>query len=183
MLNRIIERLKLGEVFLYPTDTTFGLGCDAKNVDAIRKIQQLKNRSDAKSFVILVDSVRMLQSIVDVPVLAWDLMDLSEKPITIVYDNPRGMPKELVAADNTIAIRLTNDLFCKKLISKLNSPIVSTSANLSGEPSPTDFESISTKIKQGVDYIFPECENFKPLYEASSIIKLSEDGQVKVIRE
>lgn len=183
MLNHIIEKLKLGEVFLYPTDTTFGLGCDAKNVDAIRKIQQLKNRSDAKSFVILVDSVRMLQSIVDVPVLAWDLMDLSEKPITIVYDNPRGMPKELVAADNTIAIRLTNDLFCKKLISKLNSPIVSTSANLSGEPSPTDFESISAKIKEGVDYIFPECENFKPIYQASSIIKLSEDGQVKVIRE
>lgn len=176
--------LDLGnKTFLYPTDTTFGLGCDAKNVDAIRKIQQLKNRSDAKSFVILVDSVRMLQSIVDVPVLAWDLMDLSEKPITIVYDNPRGMPKELVAADNTIAIRLTNDLFCKKLISKLNSPIVSTSANLSGEPSPTDFESISAKIKEGVDYIFPECENFKPLYQASSIIKLSEDGQVKVIRE
>lgn len=171
------------KTFLYPTDTTFGLGCDAKNVDAIRKIQQLKNRSDAKSFVILVDSVRMLQSIVDVPVLAWDLMDLSEKPITIVYDNPRGMPKELMAADNTIAIRLTNDLFCKKLISKLNSPIVSTSANLSGEPSPTDFESISAKIKEGVDYIFPECENFKPLYQASSIIKLSEDGQVKVIRE
>src|SRR5690625_1006452 len=90
MLNRIIERLKLGEVFLYPTDTTFGLGCDAKNVDAIRRIQKLKNRSDSKSFVILVDSVRMLQSIVDVPVLAWDLMDLSEKPITIVYDNPRS---------------------------------------------------------------------------------------------
>src|SRR5690625_1175653 len=171
------------KTFLYPTDTTFGLGCDAKNVDAIRKIQQLKNRSDAKSFVILVDSVRMLQSIVDVPVLAWDLMDLSEKPITIVYDNPRGMPKELVAADNTIAIRLTNDLFCKKLISKLNSPIVSTSANLSGEPSPTDFESISAKIKEGVDYIFSVCVNFKPQYQASSIIKLSEDSQVKVIRE
>lgn len=171
------------KTFLYPTDTTFGLGCDAKNVDAIRKIQQLKNRSDAKSFVILVDSVRMLQSIVDVPVLAWDLMDLSEKPITIVYDNPRGMPSELIAPDNTIAIRLTEDMFCKKLISKLNSPIVSTSANLSGEPTPMDFQSISDTIKDGVDYIFPECENFKPLYQASSIIKLSEDGQVKVIRE
>lgn len=171
------------KTFLYPTDTTFGLGCDVKNVDGLKKIQTLKNRSDSKSFVILVDSVRMLQSIVDVPVLAWDLMDLSEKPITIVYDNPKGLPKELVAADNTIAIRLTKDLFCKKLISKLNSPIVSTSANLSGEPSPTDFESISAKIKEGVDYIFPECENFKPIYQASSIIKLSEDGQVKVIRE
>lgn len=183
MLNRIIERSKLGEVFLYPTDTTFGIGCDVKNVDGLKKIQTLKNRSDSKSFVILVDSVRMLQSIVDVPVLAWDLMDLSEKPITIVYDNPRGMPSELIAPDNTIAIRLTEDMFCKKLISKLNSPIVSTSANLSGEPTPMDFQSISDTIKDGVDYIFPECESFEPLYQASSIIRLSEDGQVKVIRE
>lgn len=169
--------------FLYPTDTTFGIGCDVRNVEAINRIQKIKNRSDSKSFVILVDSVRMLQSIVEVPVLAWDIMDLSDKPITIVYDNPKGMPKELIASDHTIAIRLTEDVFCKKLISRLNSPIVSTSANLSGEPSPMDFQSIPDKIKQEVDYIFPECVNFIPKYQSSSIIKLSKDGKVKVIRE
>lgn len=177
-----LSKLK-DKTFLYPTDTTFGLGCDATNVEAIKKIHKIKNRSDAQTFVILVESVGRLQSIVDVPDLAWDIIDLSEKPVTLVYDNPKGLPKELVAADNTIAIRLINDLFCKKLISRINAPIVSTSANLSGEPSPKDFQSISQKIKEEVDFIFPECEDFIPHFKASSIIKLSADGRVKVIRE
>lgn len=171
------------KTFLYPTDTTFGLGCDATNVELIQKIYQIKNRSDSKSFVILVESVGRLQQLVDVSDLAWDIMDLSEKPVTLIYDNPRNLPKELIAEDNTIAIRLTDDLFCKKLISKLNAPLVSTSANLSGEPSPRNFQEIPQKIKDEVDYIFPECELFVPKYSASSIIKLSADGRVKVIRE
>lgn len=171
------------KVFLYPTDTTFGIGCDAKNVEAIQKIFNIKNRPDSKSMIILVDSNQRLQQLVDVPELAWDIMDLSEKPVTIIYDNPRNLPKNLVAEDNTIAIRLTKDSFCRKLISKMNAPLVSTSANISGEPTPDSFEEISSLIKEGVDYIFPECETFIPKYTASSIIKLSADGKVKVIRE
>lgn len=176
------EQLK-NKTFLYPTDTTFGLGCDANNVEAIRKIFKIKNRPDSKSLIVLVENEARLQSIVDVPALAWDIMDLSEKPVTIIYENPVNLPRELIAEDNTIAIRLTKDLFCKKLISKLNAPLVSTSANISGEPTPVSFTEISSKIKQQVDYIFPECETFHPKFSGSSIIKLSADGKVKVIRE
>lgn len=180
----MIEQKNFGKhTFLYPTDTTFGIGCDATNAEAIQKIFQIKNRPDSKSLIILVESPARLQNLVDVPDLAWDIMDLSEKPVTIIYENPRNLPKELVAEDNTIAIRLTQDLFCKKLITKLNAPLVSTSANISGEPTPNSFEEISSKIKEGVDYIFPECETFVPKFSGSSIIKLSFDGKVKVLRE
>jgi len=171
------------KTFLYPTDTTFGIGCAATSVEAVRKIFEIKNRPDSKSLIILVENEARLQKIVDVPDLAWDIMDLSEKPVTIVYENPRNLPGELIAQDNTIAIRLTKDLFCKKLISKINSPLVSTSANVSGEPSPNSFAEISQKIKNEVDYIFPECETFVPKFTGSSIIKLSADGRVEVIRE
>ncbi len=171
------------QTFLYPTDTTFGLGCDAMNPELIQKIYRIKNRPDSKSLIILVESEARLQSLVDVSSMAWDLIDLSEKPLTIIYDNPRNLPKELIASDNTIAIRLTKDPFCKKLIGKLNSPIVSTSVNLSGEPTPASFDQISQKIKDEVDYIFPETEKFIPKFTASSIIKLSTDGKVKIIRE
>lgn len=182
-MEKIDKSLLKTQTFLYPTDTTFGLGCDAGNVELIQKIYQIKNRSDSKSMIILVDSPARLQNIVDVPELAWDIMDLSEKPVTLIYDNPKNLPQELIAADNTIGIRLTNNRFCKKLIGWLNAPIVSTSANLSREPTPQSFSEISPKIIAEVDYIFPECETFVPTYSGSSIIKLSADGKVKVIRE
>lgn len=177
-----LDNLK-NRTFLYPTDTTFGIGCDAQNVEMIRKIFQIKNRPDSKSLIILVENAARLQKIVDVPELAWDIMDLSEKPVTIIYENPRNLPRELIAEDNTIAIRLTDDLFCKKLISRLNSPLISTSANVSGEPTPHSFAEISKEIKEGVDYIFPECETFVPKFSGSSIIRLSVDGRVKIVRE
>lgn len=171
------------KTFLYPTDTTFGIGCSAQDVDSIRRIFELKKRAESKSLIILVDTPARLQSIVDVPELAWDIMDLSEKPVTIIYDNPKGLPEELIADDNTIGIRLTNDRFCQKLIGQMNAPLVSTSANISGEPTPNSYAEISNRILEGVDYVFPECENFKPKFTGSSIIKLSVDGRVKVIRE
>lgn len=183
MEHEIADKIKKGATILYPTDTTFGLGCDATNVEAIQKIFKIKNRPDSKSLIILVDSNQRLQQIVDVPDLAWDIMDFSEKPVTIIYDKPKNLPKELISEDNTIAIRLTKDMFCKKIISKINAPLVSTSANISGEPTPNSFAEISQKIKEEVDYIFPECENFVPKFTGSSIIKLSADGVVKVIRE
>lgn len=152
-------------------------------MEAIHKIYEIKNRPDSKSLIILVDSAARLQSLVDVPTLAWDIMDLSEKPVTIIYDRPRNLAKELIAEDNTIAIRLTKDMLCKKIIGRINAPLVSTSANLSGELSPQNFSEISQKIKDRVDLILPECKDFIPKFNASSIIKLSEDGRVKVIRE
>ncbi len=182
-VENALEHLKKGNIILYPTDTTFGLGCDANNSDAIKKIYHIKNRSDSKALIILVENERRLQQLVKVPEAAWDLIDFSEKPITIIYDNPKNLPNELIASDNTIAIRLTKDDFCKKLISKLNAPLVSTSANISGEVSPKKFSDISQKIKNEVDYIVPKCEPFIPKYEASTIIKLSENGLVKIIRK
>lgn len=181
--KEIIEKIKNGAVILYPTDTTFGLGCNANNPEAVEKIFKIKKRPASKSFILLVESERRLQDIVDVPDLAWDIIDLSEKPVTIVYDNPRGVLPELVADDNTLAIRLTKDPFCKRLISRINAPLVSTSVNFSGEPSPQNFSEISQQIKDEVDYIFPECHDFVPRFKASSIIKLSANGKIKVIRE
>lgn len=181
-IETTLEHLKKGNIILYPTDTTFGLGCDATNSDAIKKIYQIKNRSDSKSLIILVESERRLQQLVKVPDVAWDLIDFAEKPITIIYDNPKNLPSELIASDNTIAIRLTKDDFCKKLISKLNAPLVSTSANISGEQSPKKYSDISQKIKTEVDFIVPDCKTFTPKYEASTIIKLSANGLVKIIR-
>lgn len=186
ILHQIISKLNIdfkNITFLYPTDTTFGIGCSALNVEAIQKIHEIKNRPGSKSFILLVDSDARLQRYVEVPSLAWDIIDLSEKPTTIIYDAPRDLPKELIAEDNTIAIRLTKDPLCQKIIQKLNAPLVSTSANLSGEASPQSFQEINQKIKEGVDFIFPECETFQPKYTASSIIKLSADGVVKIIRE
>ena len=178
-----IKILKQGGTILYPTDTTFGLGCDATNAEAVKKIYQIKNRQDSKSLIVLVENNKRLQQLVEVSELAWDLIALAEKPLTIIYDNPKNLPKELIAEDNTIAIRLTKDDFCKRLISKLNAPLVSTAANVSGEKTPLSFNTISSKIKNEVDYIFPECEKFIPKYDASTIIKLSANGLVKVIRE
>lgn len=182
-INEIVEQLKEGKTMLYPTDTILGIGCSAKNEEAIQKIFDIKNRPSSKSLIILVDSPKMLQDIVEVPELAWDLMDFNEKPITIIYDNPKGLPKSLIAEDNTIAIRLTDDLLCKKIIGRLNAPIVSTSANLSGESSPKVFSEVNPTILERVDFYPDETKTFVPQFTASTIIKLGLDNEVKVIRE
>jgi L-threonylcarbamoyladenylate synthase len=132
-MEHIIEILKSGGTILYPTDTIWGIGCDATNIEAVNKIFDIKKREKNKSMIILVESEKRLQDLVDVPEMAWEIIDLSEKPVTIVYENPRGLPKELLAEDGSIGIRLIKNDFCKKLISKLNRPLVSTSANFSGK--------------------------------------------------
>lgn len=186
-MQEILEKCKKiinsNGVILYPTDTIWGIGCSAKDENAIQKIYEIKERSEEKSLIILVESERRLQELVEVPALAWELIDLSEKPLTIIYDNPKNLPKKIIAQDNTIAIRLTKDEFCKRLINKINAPLVSTSANVSGEPSPANYSEISNKIKEKVDYIVPLRQEGKEKSQASSIIKLSVDGKVKIIRE
>lgn len=182
-IQKAVEILKKGGVILYPTDTIWGIGCDATDEKAIERIYQIKQREESKSLIILVESERRLQEYIDVPPLAWDLIDLSEKPLTLVYDSPRNLPDRLVSADNTIGIRLTKDEFCRKLISKLNKPLVSTSANISGEPSPENFSAISPKILEDVDYIINLRRENLDKKTASTVIKLSADGKVKVIRE
>ena len=182
-MELLIETLKTGGVILYPTDTIWGIGCDATNLQAIQKIFDIKKRDAKKSPIILVENERRLQDLVDVPPMAWEIMDLSEKPVTIVYDNPKGLPKELLAEDGSIGIRLVKDLFCKKLITKLSRPIVSTSANFSGEKSPMSFSEISPLLIKQVDAIAEENREQKSQWEGSSVIRVWQDGRIKVIRE
>lgn len=179
----MIDILKNGGTILYPTDTIWGIGCDATNIEAINKIFEIKKRDKNKSMIILVESEKRLQDLVDVPEMAWEIIDLSEKPVTIVYDNPRGLPKELLAEDGSIGIRLVKDDFCKKLISKLNRPLVSTSANFSGEKSPLKFADINPEIIDLVDFVVEEQREKISKWEGSSVIRIWADNRVKVLRE
>lgn len=182
-MEKIIEILKNGGTILYPTDTIWGIGCDATNVEAITKIFDIKKREKTKSMIILVENEKRLQDLVDVPEMAWEIIDLSEKPVTIVYDNPRNLPKELLADDGSIGIRLVKDDFCKRLIGKLNKPLVSTSANFSGDKSPMTFSDINTDIVNLVDFAVEENRDRVSQYSGSSIIRVWKDGRIKVIRE
>ena len=182
-MEQIIQTLKSGGTILYPTDTIWGIGCDATNIDAIEKIFEIKKREKTKSMIILVESEKRLQDLVDVPEMAWEIMDLSEKPVTIIYDHPRNLPKELLAEDGSIGIRLVKNDFLKKLISKLNKPLVSTSANFSGEKSPMKFSDISQEIVDAVDFVVEENQDKVSEYSGSSIIRVWIDGRIKVIRE
>ena len=182
-MEKIIETLKAGGTLLYPTDTIWGIGCDATNIEAINKIFEIKKREKNKSMIILVESSKRLEDLVDVPEMAWDIMDLSEKPVTLIYDNPKGLPKELLAEDGSIGIRLVDDLFLKKIISKLNKPLVSTSANFSGQKSPMKFSDISREIIKAVDFVAEENHDKVSEYSGSSVIRIWSDGRIKVIRE
>ena len=182
-MEEVIQILKSGGTILYPTDTIWGIGCDATNVDAIQKIYDIKKREPSKSLIILVESEKSLQDLVDVPEMAWEIMDLSDKPVTIIYDQPRGLPKILLAEDGRIGIRLVKNKFLKKLISGLNQPLVSTSANLSGDPSPLSFSDISPSIINQVDFVAEQQQDEVSAYEGSSIIRIWNDGRIKVIRE
>ena len=182
-MQKALEILKNGGVILYPTDTIWGIGCDATNVEAINKIFEIKKREKTKSMIILVENERRLQDLVDVPEMAWQIIDLSEKPVTIVYENPKNLPKEILAEDGSIGIRLVKDDFCKKLIGKLNKPLVSTSANFSGDKSPLKFSDISEELIDAVDYTVEENRESVSKYSGSSVIKVWSDGRVKVLRE
>lgn len=181
-MEELVKRLRDGEVILYPTDTIWGIGCDATNEKAIEKIYQIKKREKNKSFIILVETEKRLRELVDVPEMAWEIIDVSEKPVTIIYDSPRGLPKSLLAEDGTIGIRLVKAPFCKKLISKLNKPLVSTSANFSGEKSPMKFSDISRKIIDSVDFVVDERHDEVSKWSGSSVIKIGMDNRVKVLR-
>lgn len=182
-MEKIIEILKNSGTILYPTDTIWGIGCDATDEKAIHKILEIKKRDPKKSMIILVDTEKRLQDLVDVPEMAWEIMDVSEKPITIVYDQPKNLPSAILAEDGSIGIRLVKDEFCKKLISKLNRPIVSTSANLSGQKSPLQFKDISQEIISAVDFVVETGHDKICEYTASSVIKVWNNNQIKVLRE
>ena len=173
-----------GGVILYPTDTVWGIGCDATNEDAVRRVYEIKQRQDSKAMLVLVDSsVKVDFYVRDVPEVAWDLIDLADKPLTIIYSGARNLAANLLAEDGSVGIRVTNEDFSKRLCQQFRKAIVSTSANISGQPSPKNFSEISEEVKSAVDYIVgyrqEEISNPKP----SSIIKLDKGGVIKIIRE
>ncbi|HLV40464.1 L-threonylcarbamoyladenylate synthase [Xanthomarina sp.] len=182
-IQACLEVLKQGGLILYPTDTVWGIGCDATNTEAVEKIFKLKQRSDSKALICLVADDRMLKKYIkNIPDAAFDIMDLEDNPITIIYDEPQNLAHNLIAKDNTIGIRIPNNDFCFQLLRKFNGAIVSTSANISGQPTPKSFKEIHEDILKGVDYVV-NLPNEKLGTKPSAIIKLSKDGKVQVIRK
>ncbi len=178
-----IQILKKGGLILYPTDTVWGIGCDATNTEAVKKIYALKQREDCKALICLVADDRMLKKYVNkVPDVALNILDVTDKPTTIIYDDAQNLAPNLIAEDGTIAIRIPDDEFCFQLCRKLNGAIVSTSANISGESTPKSFKEISPAILKGVDYVV-NLHHEKICNKPSSIIKLSNNGVIKIIRE
>lgn len=182
-IRNALDTLRKGGIILYPTDTIWGIGCDATNAEAVKKIYGLKQRAESKSMLALVDSEAALERTVDdIPEVAWDLIDAAVRPLTIIYDLPHGVAKNLLAEDGSLGIRITKERFSNDLCRRLRRPLVSTSANISGEKSPVSFHDISQEIIDGVDYVvsYRQDENINAV--ASNIIKLSDGGLFKVIR-
>ena len=182
-INNALITLKQGGLILYPTDTVWGIGCDATNAEAVAKVYALKEREDSKALICLVADDRMLKKYVNqVPQIAFNIIEVSEKPLTIIYDDAQNLAQNLFAKDNTIAIRIPDDEFCYQLSRKLNGALVSTSANISGAPTPKSYKEISKEILKGVDYIV-NLQHEKICNKPSSIIKLKNDATVKIIRK
>lgn len=183
-IRKAIDVMRRGGIILYPTDTIWGIGCDATNAEAVSKVYQIKQRADAKALITLVDSEAKVEAYVqDVPSMAWDLIDNSQKPLTIIYDHPRYLAPNLLAPDGSAAIRITHEPFSQQLCLQFRRPIVSTSANISGQPSPQTFADISDEIRQAVDYICTSRQQERQPAQPSSIIKLSEGNVIKIIRK
>ena len=173
-----------GGVILYPTDTIWGIGCDATNEDAVRRVYEIKKRIDSKALLVLVDtSVKVDFYVSDVPEIAWDLIDLADKPLTIIYSGARNLAKNLLAEDGSVGIRVTNEPFSKRLCERFRKAIVSTSANISGEPSPSNFQQISPEIIAAVDYVVKYRQEDMSKPKPSGIIKLGTGGLINIIRE
>lgn len=183
-IKKACEVMNAGGVILYPTDTIWGLGCDATNAEAVKKIYTIKQRLDSKAMLVLVDSaVKVDFYVADVPNVAWDLVELAEKPLTIIYDGARNMASNLLAEDGSVGIRVTKEEFSKQLCFRFRKAIVSTSANISGEKAPSNFSEVSEEIKSQVDYIVRYRQDDMSRPGPSGIVKLGKGGVVKVIRE
>lgn len=182
-INQAIATLKKGGLILYPTDTIWGIGCDAKNAEAIDRVYALKKRPDAKALICMVSDFKMLnQYVSDIPEVAYDILKYAVKPTTIIYDKPIRVAQNLLPEDESLAVRVSRHDYSKQLIRKFKRPIVSTSANISGQPSPKSFQEIDPAILAGVDYVV-NLERKKKNGAPSAIIKLKNDGTVHIIRD
>lgn len=183
-IKKACQVMREGGVILYPTDTIWGIGCDATNEEAVRRVYEIKRRADSKAMLVLVDSaVKVDFYVQDVPEVAWDLIELADKPLTIIYSGARNLAPNLLAEDGSVGIRVTGEEFSKRLCQQFRKAIVSTSANVSGQPSPQNFREISDEIKAAVDYIVDYRREETAQARPSSIIKLDKGGVIKIIRQ
>jgi len=182
-VHNAYEVIQNGGIILYPTDTVWGIGCDATNVEAVKKIYALKQREETKSLIVLMNGEKMMYTVFkDIPETAWQIIDLSEKPTTLILDRPRNVAPNIIAEDQTLGVRLVKEPFCFKLMERMKRPLVSTSANITGMYTPKSFKEISPEIIKGVDYVV-NLQREKICDKPSTIIKLSLDNQVKIIRK
>ncbi len=171
-------------MILYPTDTIWGIGCDATNPEAVKKVYEIKRRSDSKALICLVDSdARLTRYVRNVADVTWNMIELAEKPLTVIFDNATGLAPNLLAEDGSVGIRITKEEFSKELCFRFQKPIVSTSANISGEPTAQTFDAISDEIKNAVDYVVRYNQRCKEKHKPSSIIKMKPNGEFTIIRE
>jgi L-threonylcarbamoyladenylate synthase len=182
-LQQSLQVLHDGGLLLYPTDTLWGVGCDATNEKAVAKVYALKRRTDSKSLIVLVSGMDMVSRyVVQVPDIAYSLTDVAGTPLTLIYPQARGLAANVPAADGSVALRIVQHDFCRQLLHKFRRPLVSTSANLSGQPAPTAFAQIPDEIKSGCSFIVPEAYEGAPTRKPSSIIRVGLHGEVEVIR-
>ncbi len=182
-IKKALEVLRSGGIILYPTDTVWGLGCDATNAEAVKRIYEIKKRVDAKAMLVLVDSPARVQSYVEeVPEIAWELIDVSDKPLTIIYPDAKNLAPNLLADDKSIGIRVSTEAFSKTLCAQFRRPIVSTSANESGKTTPVNFNAITLEIRNAVDYVVNFRQDDRSEAKPSSIIKLGKGNLFQIIR-
>ncbi len=183
-IKKAIEVLREGGIILYPTDTIWGIGCDATNEEAVEKLYAIKHRDKSKSMLILLDNPGKLQAYIqDVPDIAWDLFDLADKPLTIIFENAKNLAPNLINSDGTIGIRITNEDFSRNLCMRFRKPIVSTSANIAGQDAPQNFNDIDPEIIDVVDYVVKYRQDEMYKQTPSSIIKLGSSGEIDIIRK
>jgi len=183
-VSKALKVLQDGGIILYPTDTIWGVGCDATNTDAVKKIYTLKQRDETKSMIILLDTENKLESYVkDVSPLAYDLIEFAENPLTLVMPGAKNISSALISSDGSIGIRVSKHPFCRQLIQMLRKPLVSTSANISGKPFPQYFSQIAPEIINGVDYVVDIDRDDMEIKTPSTIMRLDPDGQFKFIRK
>ena len=183
-IQNAVEVMRRGGVILYPTDTVWGIGCDATNAEAVKRVYDIKQRDDSKALICLVDSDARLQRYVrNVPNVAWDIFDLATKPTTIILDGAVNLAPNLIPEDGSIAMRITHEEFSKELCYRFQKPIVSTSANISGQPAAMNYQDITPELLEAVDYVCYSRRQEKKPHTPSSIIKLTESGEITILRK
>ena len=182
-LKKACDVLRKGGLILYPTDTIWGIGCDATNEEAVQRVYTLKQRADNKAMLLLLGNEARLESYVqEVPEIAWSLIEVADRPLTLIYPGARNLAPNLIAEDGSVGIRITREEFSHRLCEQFRRPVVSTSANISGQPAPHTFQEIAEEIKQGVDYIVQYRQDDLTAAQPSSIIKLGAGGLFQIIR-